>query len=211
MLTIDLLKGQGIPIKSRPGVAMVFAVSIAVPMICAILGLGQYVRGNIMLSMTEQETDRFRARVIELTDNVSLHRKSEQEVTTIKGCLGEVGLIMRNYIQWSPVLEEVARSIPESIVLDELVVQAENIFRHVPSKRDPTKNITITLPKRRLIVNLYGRLGGSSDEAILTFIERLKASEVFKKEVYNIRQISQKADEKEDLMSYSIECVFRVH
>ena len=44
MFTIDLLKGQGIPIKSRPTGIAISAAAVAVPVIIAIVMLGFYLR-----------------------------------------------------------------------------------------------------------------------------------------------------------------------
>ena len=211
MLTIDLLKGQGIPIKSRPGGATLLAISIAMPVIVTIFGLGDYMRSNIELSTKWQDVARKESEISALTESMRAHEDSKREAMQINSCLGELGEIMDQQLQWSPVMEVVARNVPDTIVLEELVVQSENVFKTVPLRRDTTKNIAISVPRRRLILNIYGKLGVASDEAVLTFLHKLAASEVLKQRVANIRKLSQKADEKNEIMHYTIECVFKVN
>lgn len=211
MLTIDLLKGQGIPLKSRPGGATLLAISIAMPVIVTIFGLGDYMRSNIVLSTKWQDVARLEGEIFERTESMRMHEDSKSEAMQINSCLGELGDIMDQQLQWSPILEVVARNVPDAIVLEELVVQSENVFKTVPLRRDPTKNITISVPRRRLILNIYGKLGIISDEAVLTFLRKLATSEVLRERMANVRKLSQKADEKNEIMHYSIECVFKVN
>ena len=211
MLTIDLLKGQGIPLKSRPGGATLLAISIAMPIIVTIFGFGDYMRSNIVLSTRWRDVARLEGEIFELAEAMRMHEESEREAMQINSCLGELDNIMDQQLQWSPVLEVVARNIPDAIVLEELVVQSENVFRTVPLRRDTTKNITVPVPRRQLILNVYGKLGIVSDEAVLLFLRKLATSEVLKERMANVRKLSQKADERNEIMHYTIECTFKIN
>ena len=57
MLTIDLLKGRGIPIKSKPGGTALLAITIAMPIVAAFVLLGDYMHGRIILLMHEESLE----------------------------------------------------------------------------------------------------------------------------------------------------------
>ena len=55
MFTIDLLKGQGIPIKSRPEGIVIAAVTLAVPIIIAVIIFSFYLNNSIVISIQRQK------------------------------------------------------------------------------------------------------------------------------------------------------------
>ena len=55
MYEIDLLKGQGLPIKSRPGGIAIVMVGFVVPMIIAIAMMWSYVNSKVGELMIRQE------------------------------------------------------------------------------------------------------------------------------------------------------------
>ena len=66
MFTIDLLKGQGIPVKSRPETIAIAAVAFAVPVIIAIVILGYYLHSGIILSIQKQGVVIYETRIANL-------------------------------------------------------------------------------------------------------------------------------------------------
>ena len=55
MFTIDLLKGQGIPIKRRPWGVAIAALAFVVPILVAMVMFGFYISNGIVIRVTKQE------------------------------------------------------------------------------------------------------------------------------------------------------------
>lgn len=209
MLTIDLLRGQGIPIKSRPGGAALLAVTIAVPIVIAIIMGGNYVRSRIILSTQQQFLNKVDADISRLADSIKLEERIKRRINDINGCLAEVGDITHWHVQWSGILQALAENIPPCLVLAELSVKSGTVNKEVSSRNDPSKTINVSVPKRVLYISLYGKPEEGSDEAVLEFLRGLNASIALSDIVDTIRLLSQTSDVKKYVMHYMIECVFK--
>jgi len=209
MFTIDLLKGQGIPIKSRPGGAAFVAMIIAVPIIITMIMFGDYVRCNIMLNTQQRFFDNIETDIIKYSQARIFQENAKRWIEETNECLEEASDIISHQIQWSPVLEVLARNMPVKLVLSELSLRTEVDNREVPRRDDPSKKTTIPFPKRILTITFYGKLNSVSDRQALGFLKALSTSEFLNHKVEGIRMISQTADIKNNAMQYTIECVFK--
>ncbi len=209
MLTIDLLKGQGVPIKTRPAGATLLAIVIAVPVITTIVMLGSYVQGSIVLKNQKRLLTGLQMDIFKLVDSVKLKEESERQIGDMNACFVEVDEAIVQQIQWSPVLQVLAENMPPRLILSGLSIKSEFESKVVGQRDDPLKKITIPVPKRILYVNLYGRLTSGSDEAVLEFLKALNASSVLSERADNIRLVAQATDERRNVMNYVIECIFK--
>jgi hypothetical protein len=209
MLTIDLLKGQGIPIKTRPAGASLFAVAVAVPIVVIIVTLGNYVRGGIMLRNQRRLLTTIQADIFKFTDSVKFKQQAEKRINAVSACFVEVDDTLPQQIQWSPILRELAENMPASLVLSGLNIKTELQNKLVPQRKTPSKMTAIQVPKRVLYINLYGRRTRGSDEAVLKLLGVLNASMVMRERADNIRLVAQATDARQNVMNYVIECVFR--
>jgi Tfp pilus assembly protein PilN len=210
LLSIDLLKGQGIPIKSRPGGAAILAITIAVPVIAAIIMVGDYASDRIILMNQKRNLAKIETEISQLSGGMEFQEAVKKEISNINACLKETADAMKLQIQWSPILELIVQNIPENLVLSELSVRTENVQREFPRRDDPSRNITLAIQRRILTITLYGNIGHQSDEAALEFLRSLSASTALNTKIEDIRPIAQITDEENKKVRYSIECVFKV-
>ena len=210
MFTIDLLKGRGIPIKSRPEGIVIAAVTLVVPIIIAIIMFGFYLNNSIVISIQKQKIVNYKTKIAGLSDAVELQKSFEKEKNVISSSLSEVKSSIGRHIQWSPILATVAKNMPDSVVLTKLEVKQRSVKRKVPGKDDPKKMIDITVPARTLQMNVSGSPQYNSDKAIRDFRDSLRFSTLLGPDIEDIR-VSQKSDtlEGRDVVSYEIDCVFK--
>src|SRR4030042_6936432 len=104
MFTIDLLKGQAIPLKSKPGSLSIIVISVAIPITIAGGMLSLYQRNKIILSSKEQEIVKCQAEIDKLSDAIELQKALEKEKISYSSCLSEVKSSVKRHTQWSPVL-----------------------------------------------------------------------------------------------------------
>ena len=209
MLTIDLLKGQGIPIRTRPTGASFLAIVIAVPVVVTIVTLGNYVRGGIMLRNQKHLLTTIQTDIFKLANSVKYKQDAEREIDDMNACFAEVDGAILQQIQWSPVLQVLAESMPTSLILSSLSVKSEIESKDVPQRKNPSKRIAVPVPKRILYISLYGRRARGSDDAVLKLLSTLNTSSVLRGRADNIRLIAQATDKRRNVMNYVIECVFK--
>ncbi len=209
MLAIDLLKGQGIPIKTRPAGASLMAIVIAVPVVATIITLVNYIRVEVILRNQRRLLTTIQTDIFKLTDSVKFKQDTELQIEDMNTCFVEVDDAILEQIQWSPILQVLAENMPASLVLSSLSIKSETESKEVPQRKNPLKRMSVPVSKRILYISLYGRRTRGSDEAVLKLLSTLNTSGVLRERADNIRLIAQATDERRNVMNYVIECVFK--
>jgi Tfp pilus assembly protein PilN len=210
MFTIDLLKGQGIPKKTKPGGIVIAAVTVAIPTAVAIAMLGFYLFNGIITSIKRQEIVRWEAKISRLSEAIKLQESLEKEKIIYSNCLSEVMSAIGRYTQWSPVLMTFVENMPDSVVLTTLEVKQRSIKRKVPKKDDPERMIDIDVPVRVLQASVCGSRQHNCDKAVRDFRDRLCSSDFLGPKLEDII-VSQESGtfEGQEVVSYEIDCVFK--
>lgn len=210
MFKIDLLKGQGIPIKSRPLGIAIAAVTLAVPIIVAIVMFSFYLNNKIIVSVKKQEINRCQAEIDKLSDAVELQKSFEKEKIIYSQCLKEVKSSLGRYTQWSPVLVTLLENMPNTVKLTGLDVKEHYVRKKVPKKENPEEKVDINIPVKTLRVSVSGSPQYNTDKAVRDFRDNLRSSATLGPMLENI-VVSQESGmlEGQDVASYEIDCVFK--
>ncbi len=210
MYEVDLLKGQGIPVRFRPESAVMVSATIILPAIIAIALIGLYLHNSVLIAANKQRIESFDKQTARLTDASSIHQAIKKEHAYLTGCLSEVNKAVSVHTQWSPILQTIAETLPPSIQLSELRVEQRSIRKKVPKKNDPTKTVTVTLPVRTLHLIVNGPDGIDSDRAVDAFREKLALSDTIGPKLENTEIAKEtREDGGASVTSYEISCVFR--
>jgi len=210
MFKIDLLKGQGIPIKSSPGGIAIVAVTVTVPIIVAIIMFGFHLNNKTIASIKEQEIVRCQTEIDKLSNAVELKKSLEKEKIFYGDCLSEVKSSISKYIQWSPVLVTLVENIPNSVMLTGLEVRQDSVRKKIPKKDNPQEMIEASVPVRILRMSVSGNPQYDCNKEVRDFQERLNFSTFLGPKLENI-VVSRESEtlEGRDVASYEIECVFK--
>ena len=211
MFTIDLLKGQGVPIRSGPEGIAVVVVTLVVPVVVAIVMLGCYLHSSIVMSIQKQDILNYETKIEELGDAVQLQKSFEQEKSQINNCLSEVASSIGSHTQWSPIVAAVVRNMPDSMCMTKLKVEQRFVKKQVPSEENPLMMVEITVPAKTLQIGVCAVQHSNSSVVIRDFRDSLRTSLLLQPELENIR-VSQKAGKLDDkeVVSYEINCDFKV-
>jgi len=210
MFTIDLLKGESIPLKSRPEGIAIGALTFIVPIIIAIIMFGFYVSNSIAMSIEKRDTAKYVKRTDGLSDAVKLQKSLEREKSALSSSLTEVASSISGHTQWSPVLALLAKNIPDSMVLTRLEVKHHSVTKKIPSKADPQKKVNLSVPVRTLLINICGSPQSNCDKAVKDFKDSLRFSTLLgpKLEAVKVAQEFNTLDGG-DVICYTIDCVFK--
>ena len=210
MFTIDLLKGQGVPRKSRPVGMVAAVVAVAVPVIAAAAVFSCYLRNAIAISIKKQAVAGYEAKIDKLSDAVKLHKSREQDKSLYINSLSEVKSSIVNHTQWSDVLAAVVQNLPDAVVLTKLEVIQQHAKKKVPSKDDPKKTIDISVPVKTLKISVAANPESNCDEAVREFRNRLLRSQSLQQSLagINVSATSGTLGEQE-VISYEIDCNFK--
>lgn len=210
MFTIDLLKGEGIPLKSRPEGIAIGALTFVVPVIAAIVMFGFYLSNSIAMSIQKRNITKYEEKTNELSDAVALQKSLEKERSGINSCLSEIWSSIDRHTQWSGVLRTVATHMPDSMVLTRLEVKQHSVTKRVPSKSDAEKMTNISVPVRTLHIDVCGSPQFDCDQAVKEFKDRLRASVLVGPKLEAIKVSQGFATlEGQQVVCYGIDCVFK--
>jgi Tfp pilus assembly protein PilN len=211
MFTIDLLKGQGLPVRTRPKGVAIFVATFTVPALVAILMASYYVRNEVVISIQKQNIVGIEMQTQRLADALKLKESYEKDKSAVSGCLVDVAASVRKYIQWSPVLVTLVENLPDSVVLTGLEVSQHSVKRKVAAKGDAEKKVDSNIPVRTLKMRVSGNPTSNCDIEVRAFRDRLRASKVLEPvlEEINFASLGHDKLDGRDVVCYDIECVFK--
>ncbi|MBL7185096.1 MAG: hypothetical protein ISS70_02135 [Phycisphaerae bacterium] len=210
MFTIDLLKGQNVPVKSSPGGIAIAVATVVIPLAAEAIMFGFYLNNKIIISVNEQKIARCQAEIGELSDAVEMQALSEKQKTTYGTYLSEVKSSINRYTQWSPVLVTLVENMPGSLMLTRLEVEQHTVRKKVTQKDNPQEMIEKDVPVRILRISVSGSPQYNCDKAVRDFRDSLRSSAFLGPKLDNIG-VSQESGtlEGKDIASYDIDCVFK--
>jgi len=210
MYTIDLLKGAGVPIRSSGDTMVTTAVSFSVPFVIAMVLVCIYLTNQVNIAVAKNELKFKELKYQKISTSISEKENFEKQTSQIKLSIQEVASVLGKYTQWTPILVEVVKNIPASMILDRMEVKQHFIRKKVPKKNDPEKTQEISVPVRRLLVTVKGVSSQNCDADVRDYRERLWSSAQTKKLLEDIR-VSHQSDSGDDAGSalYILECIFK--
>jgi hypothetical protein len=210
MFTIDLLKGQGVPVRTKPQGIAIFAATFAVPFLVAILMAGYYFCNKVVISVARQNIAGFDNQTKRMSDALKLRESFEKEKSSVNASLADVSALLRGHFQWTPVLVTLAENLPDSVVLTNLEVKLSTIKQKAP-KAEKDKKGDASVSVRTLKMRVSANRSPSTDLEVRTFREKLRDSEVLGPKLDDVLIASQGPDsiDGRDVVCYDIDCVFK--
>ena len=210
MFTIDLLNGQAVPLKSKPGSFAIIVISAAVPVMVALGMLSFYHRTSIAASAKEKEITQCQAEIDKLSGAVELQKALVKKKVAYDSCLSEVKSSIKRHTQWSPALTTLMENIPDSVVLNSLEVEHETVKKKVPKENNPQKMVEIDVLIRVLRLSVSGDQQRDNDQAVQDFRDRILASAFLGSKLERI-DVAKKSEthNNQEIVSYDIKCVLK--
>ena len=210
MHTIDLLRGEGIPAKATFGTICLVAVIVVVPILAGSVMAGLYLQNREVIGIDQQAISRAEQTIDTYKADVAEKQKKEQQQAAINAKLAEVKSCLGEYVQWSPVLMDLAKNMPEGMIMSRVEAQVRQSRQTVYKENEPERPINITINKRVLVLELAGRTAGNYDGVVRTYGDSLKNSPVVGPKLENI-SYSQKPGEIGDAATiiHTMELAFK--
>ena len=211
VFTIDLLKGQGIPLRNGPAGFIIASITAIVPVVIAFSLYGLYQNNMIVTKFKKQDLLRLEDKTAALSDAVKMQKNLEKEKGFYKSCLSEVKGSIGKFSQWSPVLTTLTEEMPPSVILTNLSVKLVSIEKEVPKPDDPKKTIKVNVPVTRLLLKVNNQGQEDCSEEVKEFRDRLYTSSVLGQKLQGIPVFSRKSarDGGKEIVSYEIECMLK--
>lgn len=213
MITMDLLKGQALPVRSNVKGAAITGVAFSVPAVLLLVILGSYFHDRIRIDTQSRVLEKYESKFDNLKAGLEREKSLQEKRSNLNLCLAEVSGAMNNQVQWSQILMLLSEHLPESMVVDRLEVKVKQMSVIVPKKSDPTRKINVPRSIRTLSISMYSLAEGEGDRAVKIFQQKLMKSESFTavvKEVIIASRIPDKSGDK-DIIRYELDCAFKAN
>ena len=215
MFTIDLLKGQGRPARTKPKGIAIFVATFVVPILVAILMASYYYNNKVVISINKQNIASYTTQIERLADTLKLKESLDRDKINLRNCLSEVTSSIKAHTQWSPIIVSLVQNIPSSAVLSSLEVKQASINKKAPAGGNPVaekdKKDDTSIIVRTLRMRLCGNPNSGLDREIKAFRDQLLASNVLGTKLEDVVIASQTNEtmDGKDVISYDIDCIFK--
>jgi hypothetical protein len=157
MFTIDLLKGAGKPPKSHPlwvaGVTLAFLALLVGGVLDAI----GYYRDESLLATQKRTLAYYEQEIRQMKDVADMLAAAEKRRIEVDGTLAEVSKALAHHAVWSPVIETVARSTPEDLVITNILAKREEQGVGDKARFTYTLMLGVVSPTGPLVVEQFVR------------------------------------------------------
>ncbi len=208
MLTIDLLKGTGVPIKNNPGTVALKALPFVLPLVVAVYLAGSFQLNRMVIAMEQSGIDKTQDKLTEYAADIQQVRQWNMATDQVHKNLAEVTRGLRRHIQWSRTLQLLVEQMPESIGLKEMKLARSTTREKIADPQDSQKQVEKTVIHRILTLVLYGAPSWETDEAVQQYLTRLEQTPEIKRRMRDIRIVSQQSEEVsgKSYTIHTIEC-----
>ena len=210
MYEIDLLQGEGIPIRSRPGGIAFACMVIAVPLILGAAMATIYMEHRVAVSVQSRQLSRLRQAAASLAPALEAKWSLEAEKTQAVRVLSDVKTALARHTQWSPVMATVIDCLPGGLILTRLGATRDLVRRQVPDRNDPERIIDVSVPVCSLQICVAGHNEDIAYRAVREFQDRLRSSDDLGSRIdaMTVSQESQSLD-GQPAVSYELNCTFK--
>lgn len=212
MFTLDLLKGEGIPAKTRPEGILIMTVGVAVPVFAALLMMGNYMRTDVAVAVCRQDIADCDRKIGNIADAVKAQKAVMDEKDLLNKIVKEGVVASKRHTPWSPVIKLLVDKLPDSLILSKL--EAKQGFVEV--KQGGSDKKAVVVPLRSLSISAFSNprssLGiSASDEVVRQFRNSLLISGPLSARLEDVK-ISQRVGsaESKEVVFYDIDCLFKV-
>lgn len=209
LFTIDLLNGEALPAKTKSAVVVLAVITAAIPVFLLTVLFGLHGNNRVVTSIMKNDIVVLDAKIDKLSDDVKRQKSLENQKRLFLACLSEVQTSTKKFTQWSPVLADLAESMPHSVVLKELEIKHESVKKKVPKKDDPKKFEEKDIPFTTMRLIVSNVLEPDSIKAIQDFQDQLYASPVIGPRLDKIIVSTSDSSEEKSVVEYEIDCVFK--
>jgi hypothetical protein len=211
MHKIDLLKGQGIPAKTTTGGVFILIATVVVPFLAAAGVVDWYMRTKTEMGVKQQAINSDKKMISEYAPDVKLQNSRKRDIVLLNSKLTEISRCLTTFLQWTPILETLAREMPDRMIMSDLTAQSSSGGARRTTRRDndPNKPLTIPVPERTLVMNIHGVRPGNYDPIVQQFQERLDSSAALKPKLTKIVHSRQAGTPGSDQMeSHEMKIIF---
>lgn len=203
---IDLLRGQGLPKRSRPGTMALAAVPFLIPLLATGLLAGQWFSQKALIQTKLTIHQQNLQQITEHTKDLQWHEATQQDILNARHRIKTIQDALRLEMPLSPLMAELVQTLPPEAFFTEMDFTYQPVRRKVV---DPKTNQVsyIQVIQRTLRLLLAAPNRPESDTSINDYIQKLRSAPLLSSLAQEIQIYSrQEASDSQNLILYEIRC-----
>jgi hypothetical protein len=204
---IDLLHGQGLPKRSRPGVAVLAAVPFLIPLLASGLLAARWLHTAALLKTEQMIHQQNLQHIAEHSKDFQYYETVQEEILNARHSIKNITDSLRLEMPLSPMLLELAEALPPAVFFTELEFAYQPLRRKITDPKTNRVNYVQTI-QRTLRLTLAAPNQPESDQAVNSYIQKLRSAPFLSAAVQAI-QIQSRQETNLDLQNlilYEIHC-----
>lgn len=207
MFTIDLLKGKGLPLKSRPIFTAFAAIPLVIPLMTAAAMAvccfqNQAViqtRKNIILD-NQQKTSVF-------AEDLTSYTAANRQIAGYQAQLDQVNKALGYRIQITPILLELTAALPESLIITKFDLARTDQQKKEINAQTGNAQSSVSV-QRKLKLTVGGVCNSTTDQSAEQYAQSLRNSKLMSDCLSSVQIISRSNGTLDDrnCALYEIEC-----
>jgi hypothetical protein len=210
MFTIDLLKGAGLPKKSRPVVVAMAMIPLLIPLMGTVVLAACWQHNRTLMQTQQKIINDNQIKINASADDLACYTRANAKILTLRQQLEDVDMGLQYRVQISDILRALTESLPDNLVLTRLDMNRMDQQKKETDKA--TGNVRQTLViQRKLRVEVGGVLQDQTDVSADEYIQKLRSCENLKGLVESIQIVARNNGslDGQNCAFYEIECLLK--
>ncbi|MEN6307429.1 MAG: hypothetical protein ABFD91_06700 [Anaerohalosphaeraceae bacterium] len=210
MFTIDLLKGSGLPKKSRPVVVALAMVPLLIPLMGSVVLAACWQHNRTLMQTQQKVIDDNCLKIETAADDLAYYTQTNHQIFALQQQLDDVDSGLRYRMQMSELLVTITESLPENLVLTKLdLVRTDQQKKETEQTTGNARQVLVI--QRMIRLNVGGAANSDTDTAAEQYIQKLQSSKSLKNVVNDIRIVARNNGQIEGrpCAFYEIECLLK--
>ncbi|HSV26834.1 MAG TPA: hypothetical protein VLH60_02980, partial [Sedimentisphaerales bacterium] len=145
MFEIDLLNGEGRPVKSQPWAIALVTAPLIIPLAAIAFLIGSYVTAGIEIRSLNNRAASIDTRLADMTDAKRQRNTAQAQILSAAKSSGEIAELIKGQMQWSDVISEISNLVPGSVVLNRITASRERILLRPDDSGAPRTEYKFTI------------------------------------------------------------------
>lgn len=175
MFTIDLLKGKGLPLKSKPVMVAIAVVPVLIPLLTTTVMAVCCLQNRTVMQTQNNIIQDNQQKTMTYTDDLKLYHSVNNQIAEYQTRLKQIDRALSFRIQMTPLVIELISSLPDSLTITKFDL-ARNQERKKETDAETGNASYVTAIQRKLKLSVGGTANTTTDQAAEQYVQLLRNS-----------------------------------
>jgi hypothetical protein len=207
MFTIDLLKGKGLPAKSRPIVVAIAAVPLVIPLMATAVMAVCCFQNHTMIQTRQHIIEDSQRKAAIFIDDLKHLKTANKHIAVAEQRLNDINKVLGHRIQTTPFLVQLITILPDNLTITKIdLARTEQRKKEFNKKTGTDEYVLCIQRKLKLVVGGIANL--DTDQSAEQYVQSLRNAQSLSGWFNDIQIVSRSNGslDEQNCAFYEIEC-----